>query len=144
MPESATAATLQPLKNWSHPFKDRSNPLLQLTQLAKATAGYYPLGRNGFKVLALLPRGAQFALLLTLSPFFCQAQSSLLNTCLNDRMDSQDIYECSKYKSAEADSTLNNVYKILNEKITTDYKSSPLLGNTLKAHIKNHKEPGSI
>ncbi|MGV8919989.1 MAG: glycosyl hydrolase 108 family protein [Pseudomonas sp.] len=38
---------LQPLKSWSHPVKDRSNPLLQLTQLAKARAGYYPLGRNG-------------------------------------------------------------------------------------------------
>ncbi|NWC91942.1 MULTISPECIES: pesticin C-terminus-like muramidase [unclassified Pseudomonas] len=39
--------TPQPLKNWSHPFKDKNNPLLQLTQLSKATAGYYPLGRNG-------------------------------------------------------------------------------------------------
>lgn len=77
-----------------------------------------------------------FALLLILTFLSCQAQSSLLNTCLNDRMDSQDIYDCSKYKSAEADSTLDNVYKALNEKITTDYKSSPLLGNTLKAHIK--------
>ncbi|MGH7193265.1 MAG: SH3 domain-containing protein, partial [Candidatus Saccharimonadales bacterium] len=43
---------LQPLKNWSHPFKDKdnkdkSNPLLQLTHLAKAAAGYYPLGING-------------------------------------------------------------------------------------------------
>jgi hypothetical protein len=38
---------LTPLKNWSHPFKDKSNPLLQLTQMAKAAAGYYPLGRNG-------------------------------------------------------------------------------------------------
>jgi predicted chitinase len=35
------------LKNWSHPFKDKKMPLLQLTQLAKATSGYYPLGRNG-------------------------------------------------------------------------------------------------
>ncbi|NWE44165.1 hypothetical protein HX875_32170, partial [Pseudomonas yamanorum] len=38
---------LQPVKNWSHPFKDKNHPLLQLTQLAKAEAGYYPLGRNG-------------------------------------------------------------------------------------------------
>lgn len=38
---------LSPVKTWSHPFKDKSHPLLQLTQLAKATAGYYPLGRNG-------------------------------------------------------------------------------------------------
>ncbi len=42
-----STAALQPLKNWSHPFKDKKDPLLQLTQLAKATAGYYPLGRNG-------------------------------------------------------------------------------------------------
>lgn len=42
-----STAALQPLRNWSHPFKDGRNPLLQLTQLAKATAGYYPLGRNG-------------------------------------------------------------------------------------------------
>ncbi|VVN77959.1 hypothetical protein [Pseudomonas fluorescens] len=45
-PESSTDA-LQPLKNWSHPFKDPRNPLQQLTHLAKATAGYYPLGING-------------------------------------------------------------------------------------------------
>ena len=38
--------TLPPLKHWSHPFKDRNHPLLQLTHMAKATAGYYPLGRN--------------------------------------------------------------------------------------------------
>ncbi|PIB63029.1 hypothetical protein AOA60_07450, partial [Pseudomonas sp. 2822-17] len=29
------------------PFKSKSNPLLQVTQMAKAAAGYYPLGRNG-------------------------------------------------------------------------------------------------
>ena len=39
--------SLQPLKNWCHPFKDSRNPLEQLTHLAKASAGYYPLGRNG-------------------------------------------------------------------------------------------------
>ncbi|OPK12040.1 hypothetical protein BZ163_00590 [Pseudomonas sp. VI4.1] len=44
---------MQPLKNWSHPFKDKDpskdtrNPLLQLTHMAKAAAGYYPLGRSG-------------------------------------------------------------------------------------------------
>lgn len=41
------ANTLQPLKNWYHPFKGKSNSLLQLTQMAKAATGYYPLGRNG-------------------------------------------------------------------------------------------------
>ncbi|WLH69394.1 pesticin C-terminus-like muramidase [Pseudomonas sp. FP2309] len=40
-------SALTPLRNWSHPFKDKTNPLLQLTQMAKAVAGYYPLGRNG-------------------------------------------------------------------------------------------------
>jgi GH24 family phage-related lysozyme (muramidase) len=39
--------TPAPVKNWSHPFKDKTSPLLQLTQMAKAVAGYYPLGRNG-------------------------------------------------------------------------------------------------
>jgi hypothetical protein len=38
---------LSPANTWSHPFKDRNHPLLHLTQLAKAAAGYYPLGRNG-------------------------------------------------------------------------------------------------
>ncbi|MEB2519802.1 hypothetical protein SOP85_30975, partial [Pseudomonas sp. YuFO20] len=38
---------LPPLKNWCHPFKDRRDQLQQLTHLANATAGYYPLGRNG-------------------------------------------------------------------------------------------------
>lgn len=42
-----SAETLQPVKNWSHPFKDKNHALLQLTQLATADAGYYPLGRNG-------------------------------------------------------------------------------------------------
>ncbi|MCK1794164.1 SH3 domain-containing protein [Pseudomonas violetae] len=46
-PVPASTAKLQPLKNWSHPFKDKNPPLLQLTQLAKAASGYYPLGRNG-------------------------------------------------------------------------------------------------
>ena len=41
------SSSLQPIKSWSHPFGDRSNPLLQLTQLAKAGAGYYPLGCSG-------------------------------------------------------------------------------------------------
>lgn len=40
---------LQPVKNWSHPFrvKEKSNPLLQLTSLANATAGFFPLGAGG-------------------------------------------------------------------------------------------------
>ena len=48
-----TSDTLPPLKNWSHPFKDKDplkdkrNPLSQLTHMAKAKAGYFPLGRSG-------------------------------------------------------------------------------------------------
>jgi predicted chitinase len=38
---------LEPLKNWSHPFKDSRLPLEQLTHLAKASGGFYPLGVNG-------------------------------------------------------------------------------------------------
>lgn len=38
---------LKPLKHWSHPFRDKSNPLVQLTNLSKAIGGYYPVGRNG-------------------------------------------------------------------------------------------------
>lgn len=48
MPEAPTPELLQPLKSWSHPLGDKSNPLVQLTNLAKAVGGYYPLGRNGF------------------------------------------------------------------------------------------------
>jgi hypothetical protein len=44
---TAPAPTPLPLKNWSHPFKDKAHPILQLTQMAKAAAGYYPVGRNG-------------------------------------------------------------------------------------------------
>jgi hypothetical protein len=36
-----------PLQNWSHPFKDKRDLLQQLTHMANATAGFYPLGRNG-------------------------------------------------------------------------------------------------
>ena len=46
-PAQISDDTLAPLKNWCHPFKDKTNPLLQLTQVANAVAGYYPLGRNG-------------------------------------------------------------------------------------------------
>ncbi|MBD9677940.1 hypothetical protein IB274_14600 [Pseudomonas sp. PDM18] len=45
---STPAPALQPLKSWSHPLGDNSNPLVQLTNLADAAGGYYPLGRNGF------------------------------------------------------------------------------------------------
>jgi hypothetical protein len=31
-----------PLQNWSHPFKDKRDPLQQLTHMANATAGFYP------------------------------------------------------------------------------------------------------
>jgi predicted chitinase len=44
---ASTTNGLPPLKNWCHPFKDTRDPLQQLTHLANATAGYYPLGRNG-------------------------------------------------------------------------------------------------
>ncbi|MDF9777664.1 pesticin C-terminus-like muramidase [Pseudomonas baetica] len=43
-PPSETPA---PLKNWCHPFKDKRDPLAQLTHMANANAGYYPLGRSG-------------------------------------------------------------------------------------------------
>lgn len=39
--------TPAPLKNWCHPFKDTQGPLEQLTHLANAAAGYYPIGRSG-------------------------------------------------------------------------------------------------
>ncbi|MNO82955.1 hypothetical protein D3C76_742430 [compost metagenome] len=38
---------LRPVENWCHPFKDTRDPLRQLTHLAKAVAGYYPLGNGG-------------------------------------------------------------------------------------------------
>ncbi|WP_162945846.1 hypothetical protein [Pseudomonas sp. DY-1] len=50
LPDAASvhaAPRLPALKSWSHPFGDKSNPLVQLTNLAKAQAGYFPLGRNG-------------------------------------------------------------------------------------------------
>lgn len=46
-PPARPTVSTPPLKNWRHPFGDRGNPLQQLTQLANAQAGYYPLGRNG-------------------------------------------------------------------------------------------------
>ncbi len=46
-PSESYASTLQPLKNWCHPFKGKGDPLQRLTHLAKANAGYYPIGRNG-------------------------------------------------------------------------------------------------
>jgi hypothetical protein len=46
-PVDAAIAALPAVKNWSHPFKDKRDPLQQLTHLAKAAAGFYPLGRSG-------------------------------------------------------------------------------------------------
>ncbi|WP_433736007.1 glycoside hydrolase family 19 protein [Pseudomonas putida] len=46
-PTPSPSETLPPVKNWCHPFKDKRDPLTQLTHLANAMAGYYPLGRNG-------------------------------------------------------------------------------------------------
>lgn len=46
-PARPTIDSLPPLEHWSHPFRDKSNPLAQLTHLSKAIAGYYPIGRNG-------------------------------------------------------------------------------------------------
>ncbi|MBV7477481.1 hypothetical protein [Pseudomonas sp. PDM31] len=43
----AQPASPAPLKNWCHPFKSNLNPLMQLTHLAKAAGGYYPIGRSG-------------------------------------------------------------------------------------------------
>jgi predicted chitinase len=43
----ARANAVPVVKNWSHPFKDNRNPLQQLTHLAKAVAGFYPLGASG-------------------------------------------------------------------------------------------------
>ncbi|UOP10615.1 hypothetical protein [Pseudomonas palleroniana] len=62
---------------WSHPFKDQSHPLSQLTQLAHAGAGYYPLGRN-----ALWHGGVHFdsgtAALLDQSAVYCLADGEVV------------------------------------------------------------------
>lgn len=46
-PTPVAEPSLAPLKNWSNPFKDARPPLDQLTHLARATGGFYPLGVNG-------------------------------------------------------------------------------------------------
>jgi hypothetical protein len=43
----SNGASLQPIKNWSHPFRDKRDPFSQLAHLAKAAGGGYPLGGNG-------------------------------------------------------------------------------------------------
>ncbi|MDF3865940.1 hypothetical protein P3W53_15775 [Pseudomonas denitrificans (nom. rej.)] len=47
-PAGPVDSALAPLKSWAHPLGDESDPLVQLTNLARAVGGYYPLGRNGF------------------------------------------------------------------------------------------------
>ncbi|VVO35548.1 lysozyme inhibitor LprI family protein [Pseudomonas fluorescens] len=66
----------------------------------------------------------------------CYAESSLLDVCSPEVVDSQGVYECSKKKSKEADLELNNAYRELNDKVSVDYKADPLLGDELKSHIK--------
>lgn len=46
-PDAIQAKGLSPIVNWGHPLKDQKSPLLQLTQLANAAAGSYPLGVGG-------------------------------------------------------------------------------------------------
>ncbi|OWJ95809.1 hypothetical protein B6S59_08745 [Pseudomonas sp. A46] len=41
------SSDLPAVKNWCHPFGDTSSVFQQLNTLAKAQAGYFPLGRNG-------------------------------------------------------------------------------------------------
>jgi hypothetical protein len=43
-------STTSPIKNWSHPFKPSGSdldPLQVLTAMAKASSGFYPIGKNG-------------------------------------------------------------------------------------------------
>lgn len=47
VPVPLPSGDLPAVKNWSHPFGDTSSVFQQLTTLAKAQAGYFPLGRNG-------------------------------------------------------------------------------------------------
>ena len=47
VPVEPEADALPPVNSWSHPFRDKNHPLHQLTHLAKAAAGYYPLGISG-------------------------------------------------------------------------------------------------
>ncbi|WP_166365225.1 pesticin C-terminus-like muramidase [Pseudomonas akapageensis] len=47
LPAESSTDALPPVQNWSHPFKDTRDPLRQLTHLANAKAGFYPLGVNG-------------------------------------------------------------------------------------------------
>lgn len=46
-PVEPVADPLPPVKNWSHPFRDKRDPLPQLTPLANAISGCYPLGGDG-------------------------------------------------------------------------------------------------
>ncbi|WP_166359738.1 hypothetical protein [Pseudomonas akapageensis] len=47
LPTEGSSESLPSVQNWSHPFKDARDPLRQLTHLANAKAGFYPLGVNG-------------------------------------------------------------------------------------------------
>ncbi|WP_152224120.1 hypothetical protein [Pseudomonas sp. SCB32] len=41
------ASDLAAVRSWSHPFGSKADPIQQLTHLASAQAGYFPIGRNG-------------------------------------------------------------------------------------------------
>ncbi|MFZ5957923.1 ImcF-related family protein, partial [Pseudomonas knackmussii] len=43
-----THSDLPAIRQWSHPFGSKADSLRQLTELANAKGGYYPLGRNGY------------------------------------------------------------------------------------------------
>lgn len=68
--------------------------------------------------------------------YACYAESPQPVFCSDIGTDSQGIYECSKRKNTDADIQLNSTYKALNNKIDTEYKIDPMLGASLKEHIK--------
>lgn len=66
----------------------------------------------------------------------CYSEPSRPIFCSDESAGSQRVYECSKLISADADGQLNSAYKSLSNKVDADYKSDPLLGSSLKEHIK--------
>ncbi|VVO36410.1 lysozyme inhibitor LprI family protein [Pseudomonas fluorescens] len=79
---------------------------------------------------------ARFIVVMLFGFGVCYADSVYPDLCLSGGMDSQDVYECSKYKVEGAGKVLNDIYKDLNNRISIEYKADPKLGEELREYIK--------
>ena len=59
------------------------------------------------------------------------------NNFCKEVVDSQKVFDCSVYEKARADKELNNLYRNLLERVSSQYKSNRMLGDDYIQRIKS-------